>query len=209
MAKAYEPDSAERHRSVPIQDTITRIPGYPRKLVIFKIPASSYWWVRYYAESHIFKRTTKTEIKRDALEAAKRFYDDITIRIRGGSFDGIPAEVNAAAVVTFAKTTKMLMESELAKLNRNQLSKISYDNMHLRYDKHILPFFGQMDVLSINYKTLDEFLQKILAGYGDSQYANAAKNILDWYEIQRWKVKSASNSKSTHEDDESEDAAVS
>ena len=109
MVRAYEPDSAERHRSVPIQDTITRIPGYPRKLVIFKIPASSYWWVRYYAESHIFKRTTKTEIKRDALEAAKRFYDDITIRIRGGSFDGIPAEVNAAEVVTFAKATKMLM----------------------------------------------------------------------------------------------------
>ena len=52
-------------------------------------------------------------------------------------------------------------------------------------------------------------LQKILAGYGDSQYANAAKNILDWYEIQRWKVKSSSNSKSTHEDDEIEDAAVS
>ena len=52
-------------------------------------------------------------------------------------------------------------------------------------------------------------LQKILAGYGDSQYANASKNILDWYEIQRWKVKSSSNSKSTHEDDENEDAAVS
>ena len=52
-------------------------------------------------------------------------------------------------------------------------------------------------------------LQKILAGYGDSQYANAAKNILDWYEIQRWKVKSSSKAKSTHEDDESEDAAVS
>ena len=52
-------------------------------------------------------------------------------------------------------------------------------------------------------------LQKILAGYGDSQYANAAKNILDWYEIQRWKVKSSSNSKSAHEDDEIEDAAVS
>ena len=68
MVRAYEPDSAERHRSVPILDTITRIPGYPRKLVIFKIPASSYWWVRYYAESHIFKRTTKTEIKRDSID---------------------------------------------------------------------------------------------------------------------------------------------
>jgi uncharacterized protein (UPF0548 family) len=52
-------------------------------------------------------------------------------------------------------------------------------------------------------------LQKTLAGYGDSQYENASKNILDWYEIQRWKVKSSSNSKSTHEDDESEDATVS
>jgi hypothetical protein len=161
MPLALEPDSHERHRSVPIKETITRIPGYPRKLVIFKIPASSYWWVRYYAESHIFKRTTKTEIKRDALEAAKRFYDDITIRIRGGNFEGLPIEVNAAEVVTFAKATKMLMDSELAKLNRSQLSKISYDNMQLRYDKHILPFFGQTDVLSINYKMLDEFLQKL------------------------------------------------
>ena len=59
MVRAYEPDSAERHRHVPIQDTITRIPGYPRKLAIFKISASSYWWVRYYPDSQIFKRTTK------------------------------------------------------------------------------------------------------------------------------------------------------
>ena len=161
MSRALEPDAAERHRSVPIKDTITRIPGYPRKLVIFKIPASSYWWVRYYAEQHIFKRTTKTEIKRDALEAAKRFYDDIMIRLRGVNFDGLPLEVNAAEVITFAKVTKMLMDSELAKLKRSQLSKISFDNMQLRYDKHILPFFGQSDVLSINYKVLDEFLQKM------------------------------------------------
>ena len=161
MPRALEPDAAERHRSVPIKDTITRIPGYPRKLVIFKIPASSYWWVRYYAEQHIFKRTTKTEIKRDALEAAKRFYDDIMIRLRGVNFDGLPLKVNAAEVITFAKVTKMLMDSELAKLKRSQLSKISFDNMQLRYDKHILPFFGQSDVLSINYKVLDEFLQKM------------------------------------------------
>jgi len=161
MARAIEPDSHERHRSVPIRETITRIPGYPSKLVIFKLPASSYWWVRYYAEKHIFKRTTKTEIKRDALEAAKRFYDDITIRMRGGNFEGLPLEVNVAAVVTFTKATKMLMDSELAKLNRSQLSKISYENMALRYDKHILPFFGEIDVRSINYKMLDEFLQRL------------------------------------------------
>jgi hypothetical protein len=32
MARAYEPDSAERHRSVPIQDTITRIPATQENL---------------------------------------------------------------------------------------------------------------------------------------------------------------------------------
>lgn len=161
MPRPLEPDSHQRHRSVPIKETITRIPGYPSKLVIFKLPASSYWWVRYFAEKHIFKRTTKTEIKRDALEAAKRFYDDINFRMRGGTFEGLPIEVNAAEVITFAKVTKMLMDSELAKLKRMQLSKISFDNMQLRYDKHILPFFGQTDVQSINYKMLDEFLQKL------------------------------------------------
>ena len=70
MALALEPDSTERHRTVPIRNTITHIPGYPRKLVIFMIPASSYWWVRYYFGERIFKRTTKTDIKRDAIEAA-------------------------------------------------------------------------------------------------------------------------------------------
>ena len=97
MVRALQPDSQERHRSVPLLDTITRIPGYPHKLVIFKIPASSYWWVRYYAEKHIYKRTTKTENKRDALEAAKRYYDDINLRMHGGvTFEGLPIDVNSA-----------------------------------------------------------------------------------------------------------------
>ena len=160
MVQALEPRSAVRHRSVPLRDTITRIPGYPRKLVIFKIPASSYWWVRYYVEEHIYKRTTKTEVKRDALEAAKRFYDDINLRMHGGMpFEGIPAEVNAAEVIMFRKVAVLLRDSEQAKVDRKQLSILSFKNIQLRLDKHILPFFGGMDVLSINYKVLDQFLQ--------------------------------------------------
>ena len=61
--------------------------------------------------------------------------------------------------MTFAKVNKMLMESEAAKLQRTQLCKITFDNMQMRYDKHILTFFSQTDVRSINYKMLDDFLQ--------------------------------------------------
>ena len=52
-------------------------------------------------------------------------------------------------------------------------------------------------------------LQKILLGYGDVQYATVAKNVQDWYDTYRWKVKSSSKPKADHEDDETEDAAVS
>ena len=158
MPRALEPDSDERHRSVPIRDSITRIPGYPRKLVIFKIPASCYWWVRYYTNSRMFKRTTKTEFKRSAIEAAKRFYDEINYRVHNGVIDK-PMEYNVAEVFTFTKVARMLVESEEAKLQRGQLTKMSFDNMQLRLNKHILPFFQEKDVNSIKYRTLEDFLQ--------------------------------------------------
>ena len=158
MARALEPDAEERHRTVPLRDTFNYVPGYPRKLVIFKIPASSYWWVRYYAAEKIYKRTTKTDIKRDALEAAKRFYDDINHRLKNGAEPLMPW-TNPAEVMTFARMTTLLMESESAKFQRGQLTEISLDNMQYRFNKLILPFFGVRDVLSITYPVLEEYLQ--------------------------------------------------
>jgi len=160
MARALEPDSHERHRTVPLQETLTRIPGYPSKLVIFRIPASSYWWVRYYANQRIFKRTTKTEVKRDALEAAKRFYDDINMRLHNGSIDA-PLDYNPAQVMTFTTVARLLIESEEGKYKRGQLTKISFENMQPRLNKHVLPFFKETDVNMINYKMLDAFLQHL------------------------------------------------
>ena len=49
-------------------------------------------------------------------------------------------------------------------------------------------------------------LQKILAGYGDAEYAKVIQDIQDWYETHRWKVKSSSKAKSSNEDDETESA---
>jgi len=63
-------------RTVPIAETMTSIGrGFPDKLVIFKIPASSYWWVRYYTQKKILKKSTKTENKKTAIEFAKNGYD--------------------------------------------------------------------------------------------------------------------------------------
>jgi hypothetical protein len=70
-------------RTVPIAETMSSIGrGFPDKLVIFKIPASSYWWVRYYTQKKILKKSTKTENKKTAIEFAKKFYEDILLRER-------------------------------------------------------------------------------------------------------------------------------
>ena len=67
--------------TVPIPETITKIgKGFPDKLVIFKIPSSRYWWVRYYTEGKILKKSTKTEDKRKGIEFGKKFYEQILIR---------------------------------------------------------------------------------------------------------------------------------
>ena len=70
-------------RTVPIKETITKIGGgYPDKLVIFKIPSSKYWWVRYYTEGKVLKKSTKLEDKRKSIEFGKKFYEDILLRQR-------------------------------------------------------------------------------------------------------------------------------
>jgi len=75
-------DVKPRHRSVPLKETITPLGGYPDKLVIFKLPASKFWWCRYFTQKRVLKRSTKTEDKREALQFAKKFYEEILLRER-------------------------------------------------------------------------------------------------------------------------------
>ena|ERR1700692_4497498 len=72
-----------RTRSVPIKSTMESISGYPDKLVIFKIPASRFWWVRYHDGKPI-KRSTKTKNKQKAIQAAKDFYEELLINKKLG-----------------------------------------------------------------------------------------------------------------------------
>ena len=75
--------------------------------------------------------------------------------------EGLPIDTNAAEVIPFRKVTNLLMEFEKAKVERKQLAKLTYQNIELRINKHILPYFGHMDILSINYKILARVRFKI------------------------------------------------
>jgi len=114
------------------------IPNYPNKLYIYKLPASRYWWVRYFVNNNAVRKSTKTESKREAIEFAKTFYDTVTYNQR----HGINATLSATS---FAACLREMLKADKAKLDRGEISKITYDNSVYRYEKSITPFFGKME----------------------------------------------------------------
>ena len=140
-----------RHRCTPIPESMERVPGYPRKLVIFRIAASSYWWTRYYANGRTYKRSTGAETRRDAQSVAKRFYDEINFKVQKEISDG-------TGKMTFDLACHSFMQSESAKYARSQLSKQTHVARTYRFRGTILPYFKSKDIARIDFTALDEFL---------------------------------------------------
>ena len=140
----------QRHRASAIPETKFYVPDYPNKLYIYKNEASRYWWVRYYAEKRILRSSTKTENKREALEAAKAFYDEIQLRIATGKKLGKKS--------SFEYCAKDWLSQQKARVATKSLSNESYKQYDYRLKKYILPFLGDYELTEIDYQTLNNFL---------------------------------------------------
>ena len=138
---------------MPIKDTIQSVPGYPSKLVIFKLPASPFYWVRYYVEGKILKRSTKTDKKNEAIKFAKTFYEDILVRQRT-----MQPLTNRSR---FEQCARELLEQQKIKIERGELAPTLAENDQYRLDKDLLPFFRQYDVTDIDYDLIDRYLAKL------------------------------------------------
>ena len=121
-----------QHRSVPIKETITTVSGYPSKLVIFKIPASPFWWCRYYTQKKILKRSSKTEDKREAVSFAKKFYEEILLRER----NLLPLVKSAS----FKRCADELLIEQQALIERGERNPKLNLNDRQKLNKDILPF---------------------------------------------------------------------
>jgi len=61
---------------------VERVPKYPDALQIYRISASKFYQVRLFVERKYVRRSTKCVEKADAIEFAKKFYDEIRIAER-------------------------------------------------------------------------------------------------------------------------------
>lgn len=140
-----------KHRTTPLQ--LTQIPDYPKKLVIYKLAASSYWWARYYIDGKIARRSTKTESKAEAIKFAKAFYDEIMLRRASGL-----AVTTQSRFDICAANMLLAMKAQVA---RNEITLPTYEITDYRLKASVLPYFGQRDVADIHYEQLENYLGEL------------------------------------------------
>lgn len=142
-----------KHRTTALN--LTAVPNYPKKLVVYQLEASPFWWVRYYADGKILRRSTKETEKRRAIEYAKGFYDEINFKQRQGLV------LNSRA--DFELCADALLEQQDAKVQRGEMSAMMQQNDRYRLQKEVLPFFRSYDLKSIDYFVIEKFINKLSA----------------------------------------------
>ena len=160
---------------VPIPDTIESIRGYPEKLIIFKVPASPFWWVRYYDAKPI-KRSAKTTDKAQAIKAAKVFYEELLVNKKLG----ISSNPRKSS---FALCADAVIAEDKRKAERGELNRHYVKSQSQIIRKHIMGFFGRSEASAIGYAELDKFktylFDKKLAATSVKTHFVAVKKILD------------------------------
>ncbi len=139
--KRKKKTSASVHRSVPIASTLTPVPQYPKKLTIYQLEASPYWWVRYYADGKVVKRSTKTEDKSEALRFAKDFYEELIIKRKQG--------LALSSKTSFEGCVQAYLTDLQSRVARGELTSITADNAGYRLKKSVLPYFGKHEITQI------------------------------------------------------------
>lgn len=153
----------------PIRDTFGSIPGYPATLKIYKIPASKFWQVRVWWETRMVCRSTKTEIRSEAINFAKQFYNDLLLK-RAKHEPVVQSN-------TFETVAGSLIAEDQSRVERGERSEsLVSDAKHIIY-KDLVPFFKSDSLKKINYARITAYMAHAKAIRGERQLSsNTMKN---------------------------------
>lgn len=182
-----------RTRTVPIPSSITPVPGYPDKLVVFKIAASKYWQTRCWLNGMTHRKSTKSQSLRVAQSVARRFYEQLIAGAYSGEHtrtylkpdDSQKTSPNNVVPLqhTFAAVAARMLNNEQARVARGEYSSGSLRVLQNRMDAHILPRWAMHAPADIDYSQLLHFAQYLsttLSSITVSQYLIAVRKVLQW-----------------------------
>jgi hypothetical protein len=146
------PIVSDKFRTTPIKSTITRITGLPKSAILYKCQASTYWQFRVFLEGKQRKRSTKEEELAKATRQAKLIYSEMLNSVHSGETKAEP---------TSRKTLQTMARSLWAKnetrIKNKELHKDKVEKDKYVFERHVLPFFKDIDVKRIDGETLEEF----------------------------------------------------
>ena len=143
----------QRHRTLPIEQSVTPIANYPTKLRIFQTNASRYWQVRCYLRGKTYTQSLKTTNKQAAISQAKHFFHIKTTELYGEHIT-----VREESVPLFKDIVPATLAQQQARVDRDDLTPLSLSIFRSRLYNYILPFFGSMALEKINYQHLTDFV---------------------------------------------------
>jgi integrase len=157
----------------PLTGTLQTVPGMPTKLKIYKVAISPYWWTRVYVGGRYRMKSLKTDKLREAQEVAKKFFCQVLIDAQLGTAPSASSKVSRS----FVAVGSQLIESQ----NVPDMVRRYHDD-RLRFNKELVPYFGERDVGEITSADVGAFAKKLqLAGKAPAttnQYLIVLRKIL-------------------------------
>jgi hypothetical protein len=154
----------ERERTVPIPSTITPVPGYPNKLVVYKMAASKFWQVRCWIAGRTHRRSCRTQSLRVAQSFARAYYEQLLSlattkhsQIHTDCTDILPIKPAIKPKHTFAALAAQMVANEQARVDRGEFAIGSLQVLRNRLDAHILPRWSNCSAAAVDYASLLSF----------------------------------------------------
>ena len=146
------PIVSDKFRTTPIKSTITRITGLPKSAILYKCQASTYWQFRVFLEGKQRKRSTKEEELAKATRQAKLIYSEMLNSVHSGETKAEPTSRKTLQTMARSLWTKNETRVKNKELHKDKVEKDKYV-----FERHVLPFFKDIDVKRIDGETLEEF----------------------------------------------------
>lgn len=173
-----------RSRTTPIPASITPIPGYPTKLVIFRYAASQFWQVRYWMDGKPFKRSTKSTSVKVAQQFARSFFDELLaskFSLKTQKDKECDTADRSAQGLGMQYFVGKLLSNERARVARGDFSRGSFQVLENRLNLVVIPRWGSLHPSNISATDLNELVNELSLTHSSttiSQYLIAIRKVL-------------------------------
>jgi site-specific recombinase XerD len=146
-------EGSSNHRTTAIKTSFVRMNNMPKSLVLFKVTASKYYWVRFYYEGKMYRKTTETEVLSDAKTIARDFY----LQIITNATTYIPKTSKGS----FEKCAIKLIRLQQSLVDRNERSKRLNVNDNSILQNYMIEHFKKYDIRKIDREVFEEYFSKL------------------------------------------------